>query len=572
MPGAFDQFDARTKQTADEEEEIREGSIGAAPSPDQLLSQAQAALAVALGPWQLVSGMLAQAQKSTSAGNCAGTLSDTYAGLLQAASEGACNAASLAVQAARGYAPRCAAAARAAAGARECPGLDLSNEQAQQTPWGVVWNGQANCLDPNLVPQVGRQVAQAQASIAAAQAAKSAACPEPMRVAIPRRLTIGAGVSSYFSQQSDGSYSVNTDGIAGQLAAKDPSFASALTAGLVAGLEIEAVVTLAMGAVSIAATEGVAAASGLIVTAATGVGTAAGASAASTLTTAGAAAGGAVLAVPFVLAAVALAVWPAKAGPGCCGTDTSQPYGSCDPSGWAWINQLWVSGNGNYGSFPGAGLYTPPAPGSPEEFLDKTIETVFNKSNTCWSIAPPLGPLLTASVKAWNDAHSSSSTRTISRKVNNTVPGGTFNGAQQPAVTGQPQDNEPISVALNALAVNGGGIGGCTPSTCPAALVPDVQPPPAGSVMSITVNTGPLLTGSQLPLPIHLHPGATPAPASHVARNIALGTAGVAGAGLLTAFVVAQVKQTTTEEILKRAWRSTKSGTSRAYRRVKAIL
>ncbi len=146
-------------------------------TPDQLLAQAQATLAVAMGPWQLVSGMLAQAQSSTAASNCGGTLGDSFAGMLKVASDSACQACTYAVQAAKGYASQCSAAAKAAVGAKSCPGLDLSNEQAMSTPWGVIWNGAANCLDPTLVPQVGRQIAQAQASILAAQNAKSACAP-----------------------------------------------------------------------------------------------------------------------------------------------------------------------------------------------------------------------------------------------------------------------------------------------------------------------------------------------------------------------------------------------------------
>lgn len=329
-----------------------------------------------------------------------------------------------------------------------------------------------------------------------------------------------SGPSDYFYQQSDGSYSVNTDAVAGALASKDPSFTQALTKGLVAGLEIETIVTLAMGAVSIAATEGIGAATTLVVTATTGVGTAAGASAASTLTTAGAAASGAVLAIPFVIAAVAVALWPAKAGPGCCGTDTSQAYGTCDPSEWAWVNQAWREGNGVYGEGPLVGFYPPAAPGSPEEFIDATIAAVFNKADTCWSIAPPLGPVLTAATKAWNDAHSSSSTRVITRTVNNTVPGGTFGGQPQPDVPGQPQDSEPISVAMNMLAMCGGGI--CGSSQFP----PDVQPPAAGATMTIEVNTGPLLNPSH----VQTSPGSSSSPSSSSGVSKVLVVAGATAA------------------------------------------
>jgi hypothetical protein len=151
-------------------------------SADSLLTQAQAVLTTAWPSWQFISSLYQQASSSTAVTTCGGTLDASFAGLLQFVSTSMCQAASLAVQAAELYAPRCAAAAAAAAQAKVCPGLDLSNEQAQGTSWGVIWNGVAYCLDPNALSQVARQVQQAQASVQSAQAAKTAACPRFARV------------------------------------------------------------------------------------------------------------------------------------------------------------------------------------------------------------------------------------------------------------------------------------------------------------------------------------------------------------------------------------------------------
>lgn len=43
-----------------------------------------------------------------------------------------------------------------------------------------------------------------------------------------------------------------------------------------------------------------------------------------------------VVGVVVAVAALLLAVDPAKAGPGCCGTDTKKPYGSCSPEEFDW--------------------------------------------------------------------------------------------------------------------------------------------------------------------------------------------------------------------------------------------
>jgi len=142
---------------------------------DQWLDVAQADLLATQTMWSAVSGPLSQAQRSTSAsGQCAGSLDGSYAPQMQLASILACKCAHEAVVAAQLYVQSCSRAAAAAGGARECPGLDLSAEHAQGTPWGTVWNGIANCLDQNLAGQVQRQVNQAQASVAAAQAARAA--------------------------------------------------------------------------------------------------------------------------------------------------------------------------------------------------------------------------------------------------------------------------------------------------------------------------------------------------------------------------------------------------------------
>jgi hypothetical protein len=142
---------------------------------DQWLAVAVADLEGARLIWNSVSSALASAQRSTSAnGLCAGTLDTSYVPQMQLASMVACKCAHEAVVAAQLYAQSCSRASSAAAGARECPGLDLSSEQAQGEPWGTVWNGVANCLDQNMAIQVQRQVDQAAASVAAAQAAQAA--------------------------------------------------------------------------------------------------------------------------------------------------------------------------------------------------------------------------------------------------------------------------------------------------------------------------------------------------------------------------------------------------------------
>jgi hypothetical protein len=150
--------------------------LGAA-NADLLLAEALTSLLVAGAYWALIWPKFQQAESSTAAVECGGTLDASYAGTLQSASQGFCRAASYAVQAAQIYASRCQTAAHAAMAAKHCPALDLTGEQGQGTPWGVIWNGQANCLDTNLVLQVAKQMQQAQASVAAAQAAHSVACP-----------------------------------------------------------------------------------------------------------------------------------------------------------------------------------------------------------------------------------------------------------------------------------------------------------------------------------------------------------------------------------------------------------
>lgn len=326
-----------------------------------------------------------------------------------------------------------------------------------------------------------------------------------------------AGVSSYFTQNADGSYSVNTDGVAAALDEKTPNFGDALEKGLVAGLAVEAVVDIAVGAVAYATTAGAAAAAATTAAAVAGSTTAT-----ATLTSAGAAAGAGLLAVPFVLAAVLLTAWPAQAGPGCCGTDTGQPFGSCDPGEFNdWNRQPWTQQS------------NPPFwaivhDGSAEEFLNTTVQTVFSKTATCWSVAPPLGPVLLRAVAAWNAAHAPTTKRTISRSVNNTV-SSTF-GGQTSQVAGQPYSSEPIAVALNELALCGSGIcGNADPSKGP---VPDVSPPQIGATMSFTVNDGPLVSPGQL-RPVKMNPPKSQSGAGvHPAAKIALG---VGGAAALTA-------------------------------------
>jgi hypothetical protein len=158
-------------------------------TPDQLLAQAQASLAMAQVNLSIVQGSVQQSLQQGQSG-CA---PDWGAALLQDVSKWACMAASYAVQAARGYAGRCAAAAQAARGAAQCnsaavqmyctsgPGGMLPAGQ----PWGVSWNGMQNCTDQNCVYKVADQVSAAASAVAAAQTAKTVACPAPMPVRMP---------------------------------------------------------------------------------------------------------------------------------------------------------------------------------------------------------------------------------------------------------------------------------------------------------------------------------------------------------------------------------------------------
>jgi len=332
--------------------------------------------------------------------------------------------------------------------------------------------------------------------------------------------------SQYLTQNTDGTYSVNTDGLSQLVVAQSPSFGAALEKGLVDGIEAATIADMAVGAVVLATTEGASVALSAVAAgdAATLLGAAGGAS----LTGVGVAVGLAVLVEVALLSA-----WPAQSGPGCCGSQQlttaqatalltppigGQPptqaqiarlvnFGTCDPGEFNdWSRQQWV--------FTDSPIFWSSLQGSAEEFLDAVVEGVFAASSTCWSVAPPLGPILGSAVASWNATHQSSSTRTISRTVNNSYEF-TFGGSKQ-TYTGQPYSAEPISVALNELAMASS------------------SPPAAGDTMSMTINDGPALT--QLPNPQgHASQGGTSAPASSSSGKaiVVVGAGAAAGAGAL---------------------------------------
>jgi hypothetical protein len=75
-----------------------------------------------------------------------------------------------------------------------------------------------------------------------------------------------------------------------------------------------------------------------------------------------------------------------------------------------------------------------------------------------------------------------------------------------------------------------------------------------GKTICITVNKGPVTQGGAV---FSSHQPGAQTSASFTAKNIALGTAAVAGAGLLGAFLYARHKRTTTKAVLKTAWKKT---------------
>src|SRR5262249_41835266 len=118
--------------------------------------------------------------------------------------------------------------------------------------------------------------------------------------------------------------------------------------------------------------------------------------------------------------------------------------------------------------------------GSPEEFIDGIVQGVFHRTASCWSVSPPLAPVLARATQAWNNTHSSSSTRTITFPVNVTC-ASTFGGSTT-QLPGQSYSAQPIAVALNEAALS--------------------SKLPANSTLSFSVNTGPLVkTQPQAPSP-----------------------------------------------------------------------
>lgn len=518
-------------------------AVGAgAPSADQLLASAQANLVAAQAWWSSVQTIIASSQNPNT-GACQFIGSAAGSAPLRAASQNACIAAQDAVAAASQYGARCPAAKQAASGAKPCPGLDLSSEVPGDA-WGTVYVGGTYCLDSHLVPQVGAQVSQAQASVAAAVAAKNAVCPTEVHLK-PIRIGAGQPLSGYVSASADGTYSVDTSSLGAEVDAVAPNFGNALEQGLIQGATAATITSVAVGAVALAAQSGVTLAASTVYTALTAVGTTAGSDALGTLEAAGAASGvGIAVGLAVLVPTVLLTAWPAQAGPGCCGsaqltvaqaTALLTPpfggppptqvqiqklinFGTCDPGEFNdWTRQSWYQGD----SPP----YWSTVTGSAEEFIDDAIQAVFAATSTCWSIAPPLAPIAARAVQAWNNTHAPSTQRKISRTVNNSVPF-TYQGnvSQNP---GQPQSPEPLAVALNEQVQNWTTDGS-------GNLVSSGFTVPAGATVSYVINDGPLLASYLPPLkPIRVGRGGQAggqAGGGHPVRNTLLAVAGTAAA------------------------------------------
>jgi hypothetical protein len=387
------------------------------------------------------------------------------------------------------------------------------------------------------------------------------------------------GLSTYVSANADGTYTANYSGISSLVDQKAPNFGAALAAGIEQGLEAAAVADLAIGAVLLATQIGAAATASTVAAAAAG-------SAAASGTLLGAAAGasatGVGIAVAIVVAvpAVLLAAWPAQPGTGCCGTDTTKPYGSCDPADWRWEGK---NGVPTPCGAPGTWVAGPAAfpPGSPKTFdpgnvqnavswVNAVIEETWNKTNTCWSIAPPLAPILASAVTQWNASHAGPSV-TIRRRVNTTCQG--VFGGNPYSQPNQPESNEPIAVALNGLAMSGQGpsqpwpkpgvsfnqwSGGSNPADT-IYLPTNVAVVPENATMTLSLNVGPLIQRAATPAP----QAATPAPQAAKKTGAATGIAlAVGGAALATAAgvgIFAAVKGIAYDEAWGRLWGALKS-------------
>lgn len=348
------------------------------------------------------------------------------------------------------------------------------------------------------------------------------------------RQGVAGGPSQYVSQNSDGTYTVDTSGIASALDSKSPSFGAALEAGLLNGLEVSAIATAAIGAAVIAAESGAAAAAATVAAAAAGD-----AAAASALAAAGATAatGVGIIAAAVILLTVLYELGQATSGPGCCGTDQSQPYGTCSQQQIAqdfqWDGQQW--------QLTDHPVLWATVAGSAEEFLNGVVEQTFNSLTTCWTTAPQLGPILSRAVEAWNKTHAATTTRRITRTVNLVLPY-TFGGSVSFSMT-QPESTEPIAVALNELAQNWTtDSNGNVVST--GAIVP------VNATMGITVNDGPLL--SSLPNPQNKVPSTS---SSSSTAGKAVAVAGVVAAGAGGLYLYAQHQGITMGQALRRIFR-----------------
>ena len=218
----------------------------------------------------------------------------------------------------------------------------------------------------------------------------------------------------------------------------------------------------------------------------------------------------------------------AQGGPGCCGTDTSKPWGTCDQTtidsykfsqyfGEPWPPQV------------------PPA-GSFEEFAYPLIRAAWDSKVSCWIEPFGILPATIALAQAsWNATHDGSSTRTISYLCN-VSPGVDPSGFLPPCCYTGPggadgMGRNPIEAALNAIASASQSQKGML------GTGPDDTLLPLNSTMTITVNAGPPIAPKYKPGKPGGGPGSwSGAPASSSsapsAGAIAVGAAATSAAAL----------------------------------------
>ena len=240
----------------------------------------------------------------------------------------------------------------------------------------------------------------------------------------------------------------------------------------------------------------------------------------------------------FAVTALLLAIDPASGGPGCCGTDTSQRYGTCDPAQFAWNgpNGPGAADAGGSTQWDGHNWVNGPpppdfTPSNPWElWIASFMFAAFANTNDCWHFATPQWYVaqFAHAVAGWNLAHSPSSTTELTRMVNVIVPyqfgsGSGFNVQQPSAWT------DPIAVALNFGSMTYGPV--ADPQLGYPAITGSLAP--IDGLASVTINTGPVVstsgTGATGPTP-----APAPAPASSSSSS-STGTAVVVGVGLLGA-------------------------------------